>query len=243
MTLKARLRLLSGVVGVVILVGILTLVFNQRQGQVTSVAGSIVSEQYQVGSDYGGIVIERLVDDGDLVPEGEPMIRVQSPSLAADLEEGLIQPSTVAYQVDEDGNITLAAPVTGYVTEVDTERGSFVQAGQVLARVDGAGTLSVSAEYLLTARDYARVEIGAPVRIALPNKQIIEGSVADIEVQLVDGEAATTVAITSSDLVDGSHDGLARAGTPVSATMELRDDGIFAGLSDDLFDFLRQVGL
>lgn len=243
MTIKSRLKLLAGLLGVFVLVGLLTLVFNQRQGQVTSVAGSIVSEQYQIGSDYGGIVVERLVDDGDLVAEGEPLIRLQSPSLEADLAEGLIQPSTIAYQVGEDGLITLAAPVAGYVSNLATERGSFVQAGQVLAKVDRVGSLSVTAEYLLTAGDYARVESGAPVRIVLPNKTIIEGSVQDIEVQLVNGQAETTVTISSNDLVEGTHSGLARSGTPVSATMELRDDGIFAGLSDDLFDFLRTIGL
>lgn len=243
MTIKSRLKLLAGLVGVAVLVFFLTLVFNQRQGQVTSVAGSIVSEQYQIGSDYGGIVLERLVDEGDEVAEGDPLLTVQSPSLQADLAEGLIQPSTIAYQVDEGGLITLAAPVDGFVSDLATERGSFVQAGQVLAKVDRTGSLSVTAEFLLTAGDYARVEAGAPVRIILPNKTIIDGSVQDIEVQLVDGQAETTVSIVSNDLAEGSHSGLARAGTPVSATVELRDDGIFAGLSDDLFNFLRTIGL
>jgi multidrug efflux pump subunit AcrA (membrane-fusion protein) len=243
MTLKSRLKLLAGLIGVFVLVGLLTLVFNQRQGQVASVAGSIVSEQFQIGSDYGGIVLERLVDEGDEVAEGEALLRVQSPSLQADLAEGLIQPSTIAYQVESGGIITLAAPVDGFVSDLATERGSFVQAGQVLAKVDRIGSLSVTAEFLLTAGDYARVEADAPVRIVLPNKTIIDGSVQGIEVQLVDGQAETTVTIISDDLVEGSHSGLARAGTPVSATVELRDDGIFAGLSDDLFNFLRTIGL
>lgn len=243
MTLKNRLKLFAGLLGVLALVGVLTVVFNQRQAQVSSLSAAISAETYPVGSDYGGIVIERLVSEGDDVAEGQPLLTVHSPSLQADLAEGLIQPSTVGYQVSDQGVITLAAPVAGVVSDLATTRGSFVQAGQVLANVDRSGSLGVTAQFLLDPKDYARIEVGAPVRIILPSREIVEGSVQSVEVQPVSGQAQTTVVIASAALGQGDFDGLAQAGTPVTAVLELRDDGVLAGVGDELFDFLRTIGL
>jgi multidrug resistance efflux pump len=242
MTMKNRLKLVAGLLGVLALVGVLTVVFNQRQAQVSSVSASITAETYDSGIDYGGIVEARLVDEGDSVTEGQPMLVIQSPSLQADLAEGLLQPATVAYQVT-DGKITLASPVDGVVSDVATERGSFVQAGQVLVTVNRARSLAVTAQYLLQHTDYDRVEVGAPARVILPSKEIIEGTVTDVSVQPVDGQAQTTVVITSDALTDGAFHGLATPGTPVQAIIELRDDGPLAGVSDQLFAFLRTIGL
>ena len=36
---------------------------------------------------------------------------------------------------------------------------------------------------------------------------------------------------------------LTKTGTPVVATLQLRDDGPLSGVSDGVFDFLRQIGL
>ena len=55
--------------------------------------------------------------------------------------------------------------------------------------------------------------------------------------------AKTTVRISSESLVDGGHHGLMSRGTPVGATLQLRDDGILAGVGDGLFDFLRKIGV
>ena len=44
-------------------------------------------------------------------------------------------------------------------------------------------------------------------------------------------------------LADQKISGLYRPGTPVVATLSLRDDGPLAGVSDSFRDFLRRMGL
>lgn len=243
MTWRNRFRLLAGLAAVLVLVAGLTIVFNQRQAQVASTSASIEAERYPVGIDYGGTVIDRFVDAGTRVHAGQDLFSLQSSSLQADLAEGLIKPDTVAYSVSDGGLITLRASVDGTVSDISTERGSFVQAGQVLAMIDRAGSLFVSADYALTPRDYARVEDGATVDILLPNQRQVSGRIESIEVQTADGRAETTVRVASDQLVDGDNNGLVARGTPVTATIMLRDDGVLAGVGDGVSDFLRKIGL
>ncbi len=243
MTWKNRFKLFFGLIGVVVIVAALTVVFNQRQAQVTSTSASIEADRYPVGTDYGGTLIERFVDDGDPVAAGDRLFTVQSPSLQADLAEGLVQPDTIAYTVTPAGVVTLTAAVDGTVSGISTERGSFVQAGQVLATIDQASSLFVAADYVLSSRDYARIEDGAEVEIALPNQALVDGVVTSIEVTTTAGEAETSVRIDSDDLEDGAFNDLVSRGTPVTARLSLRDDGPLAGVGDGLFDFLRKIGL
>lgn len=243
MTWANRLRLFVGLVGVVALVAVLTVLFNQRQSQVTSASASIQAAEYPVGTDYGGIVIDRLVEEGDSVTAGQPLFTVQSPTLQADVAEGLVSLENVAYSVSDTGVLTLTASIDGTVTGIKTERGSFVQAGQVLATIDRGGSLFVSAQFVLTSTDYSRVEDGAPVDIVLPNQARITGTLESVEVTTVDGQAETTARVVTAGLADGEYNGLAAPGTPVSATLSLRDDGPLAGVSDGFFGFLRTIGL
>ena len=149
----------------------------------------------------------------------------------------------MAYTVDAEGIITLTASVGGTVSGVSTEAGSFVQAGQVLATIDGAGSLFVTAEFALSARDYSRIEDGATVDVVLPNQRTVTGTVESISVETTDGTALSTVLVSSDDLSDGAYNGLVKRGTPVSAILELRDDGVLAGVQDGVSDFLRKIGV
>jgi len=243
MTWANRFKMFVGLIVVVGIVAVLTLVFNQRQAQVMSASASIQAAEYPVGSDYGGTVLDRLVDEGDQVSAGQALFTLQSPTLMADLAEGLVTADNVAYSVAEDGILTLTASVDGILTDISTERGSFVQAGQVLAVIDKTGSLFVSADFVLTAGDYARIEPGAAVDIVLPNQTRMAGTMETLDVQTADGQAQTTARVISPDLVDGGANGLIAPGTPVTATIALRDDGILAGASDGLFTFLRTIGL
>jgi len=243
MTWRNRLRLLVGLLSVFVLVAGLTIVFTQRQAQVASTSASIEAERYPVGIDYGGTVIDRFVEAGSRVHAGQELFALQSSSLQADLADGLVKPDTVAYSVADGGIITLKASVDGTISDLTTERGSFVQAGQVLAMIDRSGSLFVSAEYALTPRDYARVEEGARVDILLPNQRQVNGRIESVEVQTAEGRAETTVRVASDQLVEGENNGLIARGTPVTATILLRDDGVLAGLGDGVSDFLRKIGL
>jgi multidrug resistance efflux pump len=243
MTWASRLKLFIGAVIVLVVVAGLTLVFNQRQTQAASTSASIEAERYPVGIDYGGTVVSSSVKEGQRVKKGDTLFTLQSPSLQADLAKGLLKPTTITYTVTDDGTITLHAAVGGTVTGVTTEAGSFVQAGQVLATIDRAGSLFVSADFVLSGREYSRVVDGAAVKILLPNQVTVVGKVSSIDVQTTNGEAETKIKVTSDGLIDGASNGLVKRGTPVTASLSLRDDGPLSGIGDGFFDFLQKIGL
>ena len=72
---------------------------------------------------------------------------------------------------------------------------------------------------------------------------MLSGSVEKIEVQTVSGQAQSTILVSSRGLVEGTDDGLITPGTPVTATLHLRDDGPLAGPSDAFAALLRKIGL
>ena len=243
MTWGNRFRLLLGLVVVVALVATFTLVFNQRQQQATSTSATIGADSYPVGTDYGGIVTRQYVQAGDSVTKGEKLFDVQSLRLQQDVAAGLVSATSSAYPVSRDGTATLVATVSGRIATIDVEQGAFAQAGAVLAHIDRTGSLYVKADFTLTARDYARISDGAAVQVLLPNQRAVQGKVGTIEVQTVNGSAQSTIHVVSTQLVEGSDNGLVSPGTPVVATLQLRDDGILSGPSDAFADLLRKIGL
>ncbi|WP_100811552.1 MULTISPECIES: HlyD family secretion protein [unclassified Microbacterium] len=243
MTWGNRVRLAVGLVLTLAIVAACTLVFNQRQHQVQSASAMLVSQRYPVGTDFGGIVVEQLVDEGDEVVAGQPLFAVRSLQLQRETATASLDESDGIATVDADGTATVVSTVDGTVSSIDVPQGGFAQAGGVLATVDRAGSLFVEAEFVLTARDYGRIEVGSSVSLRLPNQSTLPGTVTAIQVTTVDGQALSTLRIESDELAGALTTGPFQPGTPVVATLELRDDGPFAGVADAVSDLLRKVGL
>lgn len=246
MTWTNRLRLFLGFVGVVLLVAACTLVFNQRQTEVTSVAASIQAQEYAVGTDYGGTVTKEFVQEGDTVKVGDKLFEVQSLQLQQDIDNKIVSPddTTSAYTLGPDGVMTFTAAVAGTMAKIDVKAGGYVQSGTELGTIDRANSLFVSSNFILTPRDYERISRGASVDLQLPNTTVLEGTVRQITVETdITGQAKTTVEVASTDLKDGAYSGLTMPGTPIDATLHLRDDGPLAGVSDGFHGFMRQIGL
>jgi multidrug resistance efflux pump len=237
-----RIRLALGLVLVLVLVAASTIVFNQRQHRAQSMTASIVAQSFPVGTDYGGIVVTQFVQSGDAVTSGQPLFAVRSLQLQRDLAAGNVDTLT-APDLAADGTSTIVATVDGTVSSIEVPQGGFAQAGGILATIDRSGSLFVEAEFMLTPRDYGRISAGSPVELRLPNQSDIAGTVTSIEVDTVDGQAMSTLRVDSSDLAAAASTGLFQPGTPVEATLLLRDDGPLAGVSDALGDLLRKVGL
>jgi multidrug resistance efflux pump len=244
MTWTNRFRLLAGLLTVITLVAGLTLLFNQRQTRAASLTATVSADTYLVGAAYGGTVIEQNVRDGDTVENGQELFTILSVGLQQDLANGLKIQSSEAYDVNtKEGTVTYKATVPGQVSELAARLGNALATNQPFAKITVVDSQFVEARYLLTPRDYERVAQGARVSILLPNNQTIDGQVSSVEVATDEGQARAKVRVDSPDLTRADLGDLTKPGTPVVATVELRDDGPLAGVSDLAFSMLRQVGL
>lgn len=244
MTWINRLRLFAGLLGVLLVVAVLTLIFNQRQTQTASLTATVTADSYEVGAAYGGTVIQQYVKDGDVVTKGQKLFTIQSVAYQQDIANGLKMRSTPAYDVDpKAGTLTYKATVAGQVEDLKAKLGNAVGTGSPFAQISVVGSQYVEAKYLLSPRDYERVQAGAPVAILLPNNSTVQGTVTTIEVATEEGQALTEARVESESLKDADLATLTKPGTPVVATLQLRDDGPLSGVSDGVFNFLRQIGL
>ena len=241
MTWPNRLRLVAGTLVVLLIVTSATYVFTRRQSQAVSVTAQIDAPSYGVGSDYSGLVIARNVKPGDHVKANDPLFVVQSLQLARDVSTGALDKART--DVTASGDLTVRAAVAGTIKSIDVNKGSYVSAGVVVATIEGEGSLSAQAVFVLAPRDFGRIEPHAAVDLILPDQSEVHGNVTDMSVNTVNGDARVTVTIASKGLVAGKDNGLIRGGTPLVASLHLRDDGPLAGMKDAMTGLIRKVGL
>ena len=223
MTWRNRIRLGLGLIGVLALAAVLTMIVNRNNGIVDSRSASLVAEDYPVGTDYAGTVTEQYVHTGDVVKAGQPLFEVQSATLERDIAQNLVTPDNLTYEVKNDNTIVLAATNDGVVSSVAYTNGAFVPANTTIATIQQAGSMYVSADFVLSAKDYARIPAQAQVDLVLPNNEKVTAQVSQIQVQTEDGQARTIIRAYSPDLADGT--GLFAVGTPVQATLHLDNSG------------------
>jgi multidrug resistance efflux pump len=239
MTWANRFRLTLGLVAVLALGAWMTFHLNESKAIATSSSAQIESQTYAVGSQYAGLVVDQLVNQGDAVTEGMPLFVIDSSTLRHDVSIGFAPTDTPGQMINDAGQVVVLATGNGTVAKVEATRGTFVPAAAVLAQVEKEGSLYVKAEYTLTAKEYARIDEDATVSIVLPNEQTVPGRVAGIEVQTVSSKAQAIVTVESDKLVAGKANGLMAAGTPVNAELQLQNDGVVTDVQasvNEVFD-------
>ncbi len=240
MTWSNRFRLAAGLLVVLAVAAVLTLHLNKEKGLATSSSGSITAENYDVGTPYAGLVVEQLVKDDDTVTAGQSLFVIDSAALRNEVSLGLQPSATSASVVDKDGRLVVTAASDGVVTDVDAQSGTFVRGSTILAKIDRANTLEVEAEFSLSPTEYARVDDNALVTIVLPNQKALSGTVDSMDVKTNDGSAEAVVTVTSKQLVRGAENGLVSSGTPVTAQLHLRNDGVLTTVADKVQGYLRE---
>ena len=244
MTWTNRLRLFGGLLAVLALVAALTVVFNHRQTQAQSLTATIVTDAYDVGAGYGGTVLKQYVEENDSVAVGDRLFTMQSVAMQQDVANKVKVKSTEAYDVNtKKGTVTYKATVAGEVDQIVAKLGTTLTGGQSFARITVTGSQYVDAQYLLTPRDYERVQTGAAAPVVLPDNHTVAGTVSTVKVDTDGANAAARIRIDSPELTDARLSTLTRSGTPVIATVRLRDDGPLAGVTDAGVGFLRKIGL
>jgi multidrug resistance efflux pump len=244
MTWTQRLRLAVGMLAVLALTAALVLVFNQRQSQALSVTAQVVTDQAAVGAAYGGVVTQQLAKEGDEVTKGEKLFVVTSSELQRDASQGLKVTSTDAFDVNLPAStVTYKALSSGKLESVTAQGGSFVQNGANIATISAVGSQYAVADFVLSPRDYERIVKGADVSLRLPDDSSVQGTVQAVSVKTEGAQALTRVTIASDALHEPRLSELTHPGTPVAATLTLRDDGVLAGPTDVLRSLLIKVGL
>jgi len=119
-----------------------------------------------------------------------------------------------------------------------------VSAGSAIATIDQAGSLYVQAKFRLDPYDFSRIQKGARVDLVLPDQQQLSGEVSQVKVTTTSGGAASAeIKVTSSQLAKRASHELAAPGTPIQATLHLRDDGPLGGLRVLFVELLHKLHL
>jgi multidrug resistance efflux pump len=240
MTWRKRITLFLGLIFVLVLAAGLTMYVNHNNGLKASQSASLAAQDYPVGTDYSGTITKQYVQVGDDVKAGQPLFEVQSPTLARDLTQGLVTKASLNHEIKGTDTLVIAASNAGEVDSIAYTSGAFVPANSTIATVQQAGSMYVTADFLLTAKDYARVPAKATLSVVLPNNQKITATVSQIQVRTVNGAALTTVDAYSRDLANGT--GLFEVGTPVQATLSLNNDGPVTKATNKLLGWLKVGG-
>jgi len=241
MTWGNRFRLLAGTLVVLVIAALATYKLNENKGVAASDSAQILAETYDVGTPYAGLVVDQMVSVGDAVTEGQPLFTIDSASLQYDIVNGFAKPATAATQIDADGRLVVLATGNGTVTALAAERGTFVQAAANLATVQKQDTLYIQAEYTLTPNEYARVADNAKASVELPNHRTIEAQVSKVQVETVAGEAQAVMTLKGTALKDGAQNGLVSAGTPVTAELHLRNDGVVTRTAESVKSYVEGI--
>lgn len=243
MNWKSRLKLFTGLVMVLAVLSVLILIFNQRQTQAASTSAQVRADSFNIATDYSGTVMHQYTRVGADVVRGQQLFTIQSVRLKEDLFNGLEVPNTKAYTVDKTtGSITYRAVVSGQVSSLP-QLGDSTKSGTPAATITSVSTPYVLASYTMSPTDYGRVLPGAQVSLLMPDNQTLLGQVATVRVTTTPTGQAQAVVKVGSTALSSAPENLRQSGTPVLATLRLRDDGPLAGVSDRMDGFLRQIGL
>lgn len=241
-----RLKLLTGIIIIVIVLGLLTLLFNQRQNQVSSISAHVEAPRTVIASPYGGLVSKQNRNPGEYVSAGDELFTITSASLKDMAALGVEPNSTDGYIIDlEAGAITFFATIDGYLDSYMAFQGSYVNGAESLAEIVASSNKTVVARYQLNPSDYGRIEPDGKVTIHLPNGKLVEGQVMSVNIVTdpATNNTVTEVTASSEELQAQELMLLTRRGTPVTAVMSLRDDGPLAGPTQAVTEFLVKIGL
>jgi multidrug resistance efflux pump len=239
MSVRNRLRLITGIFFVLTLLGVLLLYLNYSLAHVSSMSAKLLSDQYTVGTDYSGIITKQYVSEGQHVNTGDKLFVIQSSLLNADLASGSISKNDIAYSLDNQNDIVLKSTGSGTISNIAYLEGSFVPANKEIATITKTGSLYVQASYSLSPPDYARIRNGNTVQVTLPNDQKVSASIFDISVQSSGNLVQTIIKARISGLDTSSA---FTDGTPVTTELQLNGKTLYSSLRESLQKIIQPHG-
>ena len=217
--------LLTFVVGSVLLTGVagFGLVHAYERAHALEATSAVIeSDTAVVGTAFSGVIEEVAVRTGQQVQAGDELFRLQSPTLQQARETVSFNEEGVGYTVAEDDTMIFVATADGTVGALPYGVGSFVPANSEITTITLDDSLRVRASVPMTASRYARLSMETPVQVTLPAGSTVEAEVYELVFEETD--SGTTAVIRSRVDADVQTTGLA-SGAPVTATLQLEDDG------------------
>lgn len=219
MTKTSRLKFILGIVLAFLSAFGLTLYLQDSMSKSASIDAQLDSDTYTVGVGYSGIIEEQFVNVDDYIKKGDPLFSLRSPTLLEAIKNDEVSQSSLLYETDAEGRITITASVDGQIREIIYKAGAFVPANSEIAVVNTGNSLFVTAVYKLSGPDYGRISKETEVSVKLPDNKVILGKVRDFKLETKENETLTTVTVrlNESDTNDISFS----PGTPVQTTLYL----------------------
>ncbi len=219
MSFWSRLKFTIGIMVVFLMVGLLALYLNSTLSTVQATQAYLGADTTTVGVDYAGQVLAQHVNAGQKVRLGQVMFKVQSPTLASDIANRTVDPSTLPFTLNKDGNISVTAPASGIVQKVNYQTGSYVSGGTVMAVIYNSHSLYITGAFHLTPPDYTRLTNGEIMDVTFPDDTTTQAKVYNIALQQ---NGSTVVTIVNARLPRNyKPNPVFSIGTPVQASLRL----------------------
>ena len=227
MTWTSRIRLLAGMLVVLVIAALATYQLNETRGVAVSDSAQILAKSYGVGTPYSGLVVDQLVDVGDAVTTGEQLFVIDSATLQYDVKNGFAAHRDGG---DADRRRGPARRPRHGRRRRDRDR---LRARHVRPVGRAAGDRAAGG-HACTCRPSTRSprrsthgwRTTPPSTVVLPNQRTITVHVSEVQVETVAGSAQAVLTLTGTALKDGAQNGLVSAGTPVTAELQLDNDGV-----------------
>lgn len=241
MKFTSRVRFVFGIIVVVLIVGALSMYLNGIMSVSQSSKAELAADSMTIGTDYPGLVVKQNVEEGDTIKKGEVLFEIQSAQLNDDLTKGVVSASSLPFSVDPTTNyIQLKASEDGVVEKINYKSGSYVPNGAIVASVHTVSSLYVVAHFHLSPPDYARIDKSNKMVLRFPDNSTQTATIFSVAL-VSNGDNVDTVVkarLSNADISDFRFS----VGTPVEATLPLKQDNIFQGLFTYLQGLFKPLG-
>jgi hypothetical protein len=234
MNKQPKRTLIEGWVFLTLLAGVLVVYLNWTYARAESNQAHIIISNYEVGTNYAGLITQQYVQVGDTVRAGEPLFELKSDELTQQLGSGQVTANRLIYPLTTDGQLKIIASKAGIVTRIDAVQGSFVDADNEIALVADSSTLGVTADFTLNRTEVSQLTTSTPLIITLPSHQRVLARISTIVETSQNGRLVTTV---QAAFAPGVESAASVAGSRVDATLTLNQStyyGQLLGFSQNL---------
>lgn len=241
MNFTSRIRFIIGILIVIFIVGALSMYLNGIMSVSQSTKAELAADSTTLGTDYPGLVVKQNVEEGDTIKKGEVLFEIQSAQLNDDLTKGVVSASSLPFSVDPATNyIQLKANEDGVVEKIDYRAGSYVPNGGIVASIHTVSSLYVVAHFHLSPPDYARIDKSNKMILHFPDNSTQTATIFSVAL-VSNGDNVDTVVkgrLSNADISDFRFS----VGTPVQATLQLKQDNIFQGLFTYIQNLFKPLG-